>query len=162
MSEAPPPPQPALELLFAEPPLPPPLNPAPGQPPSPPTRISNTWPSTTSMIPVMVDPLPPFGPPPSAPCSVTSIWATQLGTTYVSTSPVYSNTIGVCPIAEFAKRKGSKNAIPMIETCLADFMVAGYDVLNLSVFLGANGMTNVYSLNRPISKRFRAFLRKGL
>jgi len=34
----------------------------------------------------------------------------------------------------------------MIETYRADFMVAGYDVLNLSVFLGANGMTNVYSL----------------
>ena len=34
----------------------------------------------------------------------------------------------------------------MIETCTADFMVAGYEFLNLSVFLGANGMTNVYSL----------------
>ena len=34
----------------------------------------------------------------------------------------------------------------MIETCRADFMVAGYDVLNLSVFFGANGMTNVCSL----------------
>lgn len=34
----------------------------------------------------------------------------------------------------------------MIKTCIADFMVAGYDVLNLSVFLGANGMTNVCSL----------------
>ena len=48
-------------------------------------------------------------------------------------------------MADFANRKGSKNATPMIETCTADFMVAGYEFLNLSVFLGANAMANVCS-----------------